>query len=326
MARLECNLREVTAEGYPPTTLIELIGSVDPDTLEIFEGAMDEVADSGKPHVIFDMHRLKYINSTGMGMLVQFVDSLREEGGGLVLMRMQPKVLLVVEMLGLQELFQIVSTEEEALVALAGGEVGPQSIEVKLEEPEGKADKVPEPVPVIEIDEPEEEKGVPIAGSLTCPACQAVLVAPTSGNYRCPRCSSALMVNEEGMIEAYPEAADQIVEMTIPADDGYLDGAFRMISLAGEQAGLTNEDAEAVADSTRNCLQLLGKHAVNGNSSDRRLHLFVRPDLKHLTVRIYCSGSALSSKNVFDPFRERVDRLEYMASPQGNLVTLEKRA
>ena len=37
-------------------------------------------------------------------------------------------------MLGLQELFQIVSTEAEALVALAGGEVGPASVEVKLEE------------------------------------------------------------------------------------------------------------------------------------------------------------------------------------------------
>ena len=134
------------------------------------------------------------------------------------------------------------------------------------------------------------------------------------------------MVNDDGMIEAYPEAADQIIEMTIPTDAGYLDGAFRMICLAGQQAGLGGEDSEAVAESTKNCLQLLGKHVINGESSDRRLHLFVRPDLKHLTVRIYCCGSALSSKKVFDPFREHVDRLEYIASAQGNLVTLEKRA
>ena len=324
MARLEYQMREVSAEGYETATLVELAGSIDPDTLEIFEEAMDQLTEAGKIRVIFDMHRLKYINSTGMGMMVQFVDSLREEGGGLVLLRMQPKVLLVVEMLGLQELFQIVSTEAEALVALAGGEVGPASVEVKLEEAdEVKSANVPEAVPVIEAEEPAE--AAPISGTIHCPACQAELVVPTEGTYRCSRCSSALQVNAEAEVEAYPETAEQITEMSIPTGDGYVSGAKQIVALAGREAGLNNDVADAAAASAEGCLRLLASAALNGDAPDKRLHLFVRPAKGHLTVRIYCGGKALASAETFSSYREGVDRLDYMPSPQGNLLTLEKK-
>jgi len=323
MARLECNLRDVTAEGYPTATLVELVGTIDPDTLEIFEGMMDQLSDTGKTYIIFDMHKLKYINSTGMGMMVQFVDGLREEGGGLVLLRMQPKVLLVVEMLGLQELFQIVSTEAEALVALAGGEVGPASIQVKLEEAE--SDAMPEAVPVIEAAEPIIEAPAAIPGTVTCPACQAELVVPSAGPYRCPRCRSALQVSPEAEVEAFPEVTDQITEMSIPAGEEYFANACHFVALAARRAGLDDEAAAAMAAATEGCLDLLNTAALNGSYPDRRLHLFVRPDSGHLTVRVYCGGKALASKDAFDPYRSGVDRLEYLPSAQGNLVTLEKR-
>ncbi len=326
MARLECTLQEVTAQGHEPATMVEFVGSVDPDTLAIFEDVMDKLIDSQRVRVIFNMAKLKYINSTGMGMSVQFADQLSEENGGLVFMKVPPKVLLVIEMLGLQELFQIVSSEEQALAALSGGDVGPASIEVKLAEEE---------VPVIEeavilVDAPEpvieapafEGGGQPQV--VKCPVCDAHLSTPGKGAYRCPRCRSALEVDESGIVQGYPEPTKQVAELTLPADENYFAGAGWMINMAGLKAGLTEEASQTAAASAEGCLKLLTSASLNGSKEDNRLHLFVRSGEGRLSVRIYCGGSALGSAGLVDPYRSGVDRLEYMASAEGNLITLEK--
>ncbi|MCX7935595.1 MAG: hypothetical protein N3A66_10105, partial [Planctomycetota bacterium] len=72
MPRLEYQIRELSAPGFEPATLVEFSGSVDPDTLEVFEGVMDKLADAGKRRIAFDFNKLKYLNSTGMGTTVQF--------------------------------------------------------------------------------------------------------------------------------------------------------------------------------------------------------------------------------------------------------------
>jgi anti-sigma B factor antagonist len=317
MARLEFSLREISAPEFQPATVVDMIGSIDPDTLEIFESLMDRLVEEGKVRLAFDLSRLKYINSTGMGMMVQYVDTLMEEGGGLVLMNMQPKVLLVVEMLGLQELFQIVSGEAEALKALSGGEVAPASIEVRLDE-----DFKKKPAPARSASE---EAAANLKSTIGCPNCRARLRAPTSGFYRCPRCRAALEVDAEGQVLAYPEAVGNITEMTIPTDDIYLASASQIVALAAETTGLAEAEADAIAAATEGCLQLLAREAINGASATTRLHLLVRPENKKLTVRIYCGGSALADASAVNRFKANVDKLNYVVATDGNLITLEKK-
>ena len=323
MARLEYQIREVSASGVQPATLVELSGSVDPDTLEIFEGLMDKLIDAGKRRIIYDFHKIKYINSTGMGMMVQFNDTLSEDGGGLVLMRIQPKVLLVVEMLGLQALFKIAANQAEALQGLSGGEVGPAPIEVKLEEDSRL--EIPESVPVIAA-EPEAGAQPSLVGTVNCPSCRAELSMPTAGTYRCPRCRAALQVDGQGAVEAYPEPVAQVTELSIPADDDYLAGARQIVALAGQKAGLAGDAADAMAAAAEGCLRTLAVSALNGAAAQERLHLFIRPATGKLIVRIYCGGKPLASAGAMDAFKAGVDRLEYSASTQGNLVTLEKQS
>ena len=368
MARLEYQIREVSASGVQPATLVELSGSVDPDTLEIFEGLMDKLIDAGKRRIIYDFHKIKYINSTGMGMMVQFNDTLSEDGGGLVLMRIQPKVLLVVEMLGLQALFKIAANQAEAeriakqadaVVVIVGctfhdeGEGGGQklgiggdrenlSLHPKDEEliqavtalsqrvivvmlEEDSRLEIPESVPVIAA-EPEAGAQPSLVGTVNCPSCRAELSMPTAGTYRCPRCRAALQVDGQGAVEAYPEPVAQVTELSIPADDDYLAGARQIVALAGKKAGLAGDAADAMAAAAEGCLRTLAVSALNGAAAQERLHLFIRPATGKLIVRIYCGGKPLASAGAMDAFKAGVDRLEYSASTQGNLVTLEKQS
>ncbi|MBN2711814.1 MAG: STAS domain-containing protein [Planctomycetes bacterium] len=326
MARLEYTLTDITAQGHEPATMVSLAGSVDPDTLEIFEEMMDKLTDGGRFRIIFNLEKLKYINSTGMGMSVQFADQLTEENGGLVFMKVPPKVLLVIEMLGLQELFQIVSTEEQAFAALAGSDVGPASIEVKLEE--GPSTISPEPVS-IEAFEPEEmsldeQFAGGVAQVISCPVCSAQLSIPGAGVFRCARCRSAIEADNDGNCQGYPEPVSHIAEFAIPADDDYLIGAAWMVNMAGLKAGLSETDSQNASNAAQGCLSTLAREAINGSSERSRLHMFIRSENGRLSVRIYCGGNALSSTEGIDPYRPIVDRLEYMTSAEGNLITIEK--
>lgn len=333
MARLEFSNRELTVEGHAPAVVVNLVGSVDPETLEPFEAMMDALVEGGQNRIIFNLEKLKYINSTGMGMSVQFADQLNESGGGLAFMRVPPKVLLVIEMLGLQELFQIVGNEEQALAALDGDGAAPDSGEQTTDP--APAPEAPAPEPPAPEAAAEEDTGTAVAEEarfgpggepqvMACPACGAQLSLPGEGAYSCPRCRCALELNAEGELQAYPEDLGNVAELSLPAEEDFFSGAGWMINLAGLRGGLSEEKAQAAAEATQGCLKLLAEQALGGPGENERIHLFIAGASNHLCVRIYCSGQALTGQDAVEPFRTGVERLQYMASPEGNLITIEQ--
>ncbi len=311
MARLSYTQRELTAPGQTPVTVVEVSGSVDPDTLDIFEGMFDELIDSGRVRVALVFENLKYINSTGMGMMVQVLDTMTEQGGGIVLLNVPQKVMLVLEMLGLQELFAIVANDEEVFKALAGESVGPASVEVQLEGARSApAEPEPEPTGLI----------------LACPNCQAELSLPGAGQYRCPRCRTLLKVDDSGQALAFPEESGAVTELSFPALYGYLHGASQLAALTAGEAGLAAPAATAFGQSLEKCLQVLVKKALGRRAAHERIHLMFLPTSGKLTAHVYCGGQPLPSDKELSECAAGVDKLGYSPASEGNLVTLEKSA
>lgn len=324
MAQLTSSTRDVAMPNGQIATIVELSGSVDPQSLEIFETLLDDLREKGKIRIILDLKKLKYINSTGMGMMVQVSDSFREEGGDMVLMHVNSKIMLVLEMLGLQELFRIVTSEEDALAALAGSEVGPSSIQVRLEGAEGEQGVEAvgvEAVPTIELEEVR-----PVIRTVQCGVCSAELFTPAPGHYRCPRCRALLEVNPGGIVQSYPEKNPHVVELSVAPEDVYFPGVASIITAAGRIAGIAETAAGRVGEVVEGCLRVLALSALREVKENQQIHLFARPDEKELVVRIYCGGKALASDKVLASLRQGVDSLEYTASPEGNLITLKKSA
>jgi anti-anti-sigma factor len=82
--------------------------------------AVREVVFAGVHHVAIDLRGLvKTPDSSGLGELVAAESALRQRGGKLVLVNVPPKLRVLIGNLGLDRLFHIADTEDEAISLLA---------------------------------------------------------------------------------------------------------------------------------------------------------------------------------------------------------------
>lgn len=93
-------------------------GFLDAHTFEQLEKAIDELFEAGTYRIIVDLSGLDYISSAGAGVFIGALDKLRENDGNLVLLRPNPNVKEVFDLLGLTQIFLFRNTREEAVRAL----------------------------------------------------------------------------------------------------------------------------------------------------------------------------------------------------------------
>ncbi len=92
-------------------SLITLEGFVDAHTAPEFETAMQSQVDAGHHRIIVNCDRLHYISSAGLGVFMSFVEEVRERGGDIKICGLIPKVRHTFEILGFQEIFELVENE-----------------------------------------------------------------------------------------------------------------------------------------------------------------------------------------------------------------------
>jgi anti-sigma B factor antagonist len=99
-------------------TIIELTGNVmgGPDAT-ILNDQLHALIDSKKKKVIVDLDEVKFINSSGLGMLIGGLTTLRNSGGELKLARASKKIEDLLKMTKLTSVFDIHKTVNEAVAA-----------------------------------------------------------------------------------------------------------------------------------------------------------------------------------------------------------------
>ena len=120
MPDLTIQVQEV--KGLSGTALVILNGSIDAKTVITFQTHLNSVKERGVERFIMDMENVKYVNSTGLGYLINLSDSVTPDKGGISLVKVQPKVKVVFDMLGLNAFFKIYATRDEALKHFTSGE------------------------------------------------------------------------------------------------------------------------------------------------------------------------------------------------------------
>lgn len=305
MAQLTYNLREVDCPDGQMATVVELNGSVDPSSIDDFDAIFDTLLEKRSIRIIMDLAKLKYINSTGMGMMVQYYDQLTDEGGGLVLLTVQAKIILVLEMLGLQELFPIVATEEEAIGALMGNAVIPASVEVRLED---------NPTPQMQGGD-----------TANCGCCGADLIIGGAGTYLCPRCRAVIEIDRSGRCHTSSPAGSGAVEISIPAEPAFYKSAAALMARIGIKSGLSDQGAMAAAAAIQTSLVRLADYCLDDYAREtHRLQLMGSSVGGNFEVRIFCSGRPLGSEEDLADCRKGFDDLRLLAVPGGNIVCLTK--
>jgi anti-sigma B factor antagonist len=105
---------EVNAE----THVIELGGEVDLYTAPEFKERLVQLIEDGKKQLVVDLSDATFIDSTTLGVLVGGVKRLRPEGGSLALVCSNENITKIFEITGLDRVFPIHATRDEALAAV----------------------------------------------------------------------------------------------------------------------------------------------------------------------------------------------------------------
>ena len=109
----------------PQTHVIELGGEVDLYTAPEFKERMVELIEAGKKHIVVDLSKATFIDSTTLGVLVGGVKRLRSNEGELALVCSDRNITKIFEITGLDRVFTIYATRDEAIARLDSPEQAP---------------------------------------------------------------------------------------------------------------------------------------------------------------------------------------------------------
>lgn len=106
---------EIIRDQPEGTQIVAIAGYVDVDTAPELDAALAELASAGR--VIVDLSKADFLDSTGIGVLVKAKKKAVETKGAVILVIATPVILKPFQITGLDEVFTICSTREEAIGA-----------------------------------------------------------------------------------------------------------------------------------------------------------------------------------------------------------------
>jgi anti-sigma B factor antagonist len=98
------------------TAIIELKGNlVGGENAQMFREKLYELIEKKRVNVVVDMSDVKFVNSSGIGILISGFTTIKNAGGELKLARISDKVEGVLNITRLNKIFHIYPTVEEAV-------------------------------------------------------------------------------------------------------------------------------------------------------------------------------------------------------------------
>lgn len=114
---IEFQNRQMKLPDGTQVVVCRILGSIDGAVLPQFEEKLLGFIDEGIKYLILVFSQVKYINSSGMGILVKLADRCNAVGGEMTLVDVPEKLVALFNMLGLITLIQLAKNEEEAIKA-----------------------------------------------------------------------------------------------------------------------------------------------------------------------------------------------------------------
>ncbi len=105
--------------GIPQARILVLDGELDSGSVEKMMKSVTHLLDEGVVSLVVDCEHLRYVNSTGLGILLHFTRALREQGGHFCLARVTMPVYEIMEIIGANALLEIHDSLEDAVAVLA---------------------------------------------------------------------------------------------------------------------------------------------------------------------------------------------------------------
>jgi len=351
MASIEFRVKVVKSPDGTTATLAEVDGSIDASTIQQFQQVMDKLVERGVKNLILDCSNVKYINSTGLGTLLKYSDTFESIGGHIAFCRVPSKVMLVMEMLGFNALFNIVTDEATALRSFAGKLAPPPSVAVRTTPATAAASYAPAPsAPAAQAySTPPSMPAVGASSNASAPAasppatsvfpfqtpcagCRVTLDILAVGKFKCPRCNAVLAVEPTGRVRFFASKKARPASISLPSNPQMADGAAQFVGKCAESVGINGTTVGALVNAVGSVCKTLIERAYDNNANNL-IHVLVQPDASSLTVKIADYGKALdfgASGTIhgdarFAPVIKALDTVEHRVNAKGgNTITLIK--
>ncbi|SEG99748.1 anti-anti-sigma factor [Nonomuraea solani] len=108
----------LTSRHLPGMTLITVTGQVDASTSGTLEAYLDQVRRTLHDHLVVDVSRLSFLDSSGLAVLLAAATLARAHGAGLHLAGPQPRVARILEITGAWQAVNVYDHIEQAIAAV----------------------------------------------------------------------------------------------------------------------------------------------------------------------------------------------------------------
>lgn len=130
---------KVERRQWGDVTIMTFVGEFDAFNLSNFSSKIDHIVEGGNVKLVFNLRLMTFINSSALGYLVKTKRKVQELGGDLVLVQPSKFVKKALKVLGLQEYFKVMETEEEGVLCFhRPGEVEGMRLDELEVEPDEK--------------------------------------------------------------------------------------------------------------------------------------------------------------------------------------------
>lgn len=101
------------------TQVIDLIGEIDVYTAPDLRDNLGETVDSGAPNLVINLESVRYIDSSGLSVLLETHKRTRARDGNMSVICNHTQILKLFSLTGLNKVLQVFGTEAEAVEAVS---------------------------------------------------------------------------------------------------------------------------------------------------------------------------------------------------------------
>ncbi|MEO1814818.1 MAG: STAS domain-containing protein [Acetobacterium sp.] len=90
------------------TNMVSIRGEIDIYSIEKFRETIEEKIKTQAPEIILDCSELSYMDSTGMGVLIELRNKTKELGQKIIMMNPRPNIRKLLALTGVDKIIEIV--------------------------------------------------------------------------------------------------------------------------------------------------------------------------------------------------------------------------
>jgi anti-anti-sigma factor len=214
-----------------------LEGSIDANTLPTFRATVENYLTEEPAYLVLDSSELRYVNSSGMGILIKLATEFNRAGGQFSMVGVPQKIMNLFKMLGILDVLRTYDDTPSAVK--------------DIEERFGKGAAPPPKA---------EDRRFPLF--IRCIGCSRRIEIPAAGYFSCPRCATYFSVKKEGKIRGYRIDKPVHAEVTCPASPEMAQGIRSLATGLATLKGFSPDNLDRIhqfLDETATILSIGGK-------------------------------------------------------------------